>query len=112
LTADNLLSAQLVTADGQLITANARGKRRPYSEGRAAVVAILGHCFLEFRLHRSQPCYRFAPLSLEQARTVLHHLNEFITTTPDELTISLDFFRSPMVSAVSLTDLLWLARNG
>jgi len=71
---------QVVTADGQLITANEEhadllwGLRGGGNFG--VVVSWSIACI------HSQPCYRDAALSLEQARTVLHRFNEFIATAP------------------------------
>ena len=92
LAADNLLSAQVVTADGQLITTNAKenadllwGLRG--GGGNFGVIVSL-----EFRLHSLTTVLSGLLLyPLEQARTVLHRLNEFIATTPDELTIRSGF---------------------
>ncbi len=96
LAADNLLSAQLVTADGQLITANARenadllwGLRG--GGGNFGIVVSL-----EFRMHPLTTVLSGLLLyPLEQARTVLHRLNEFIATAPDELTIRSGFLQIP-----------------
>ena len=96
LAADNLLSAQVVTADGQLVTANAEehadllwGLRG--GGGNFGVVVAL-----EYRLHPLTTVLSGMLLyPLEQARTVLHNFNEFIATTPDELTIESGFFQIP-----------------
>ena len=94
--ADNLLSAQVVTADGQLVTANAQehpdllwGLRG--GGGNFGVVVSL-----EYRLHPLTTVLSGLLLyPLEQARAVLRHFNEFIATTPDELTIESGFFQIP-----------------
>jgi hypothetical protein len=94
--ADNLLSAQVVTADGQLITANAEehpdllwGLRG--GGGNFGVVVSL-----EYRLHPLTTVLSGLLLyPLEQARTVLRNFNEFIATVPDELTIESGFFQIP-----------------
>lgn len=96
LAADNLLSAQVVTADGQLITANAEenadllwGLRG--GGGNFGIVVSL-----EFRLHPLTTVLSGLLLyPLEQARTVLHRFNEFIATAPDELTIRSGFLQTP-----------------
>lgn len=96
LAADNLLSAQVVTADGQLITASAEehsdllwGLRG--GGGNFGVVVSL-----EYRLHSLTTVLSGMLLyPLEQARTVLRKFNEFITTAPDELTIRSGFLQTP-----------------
>ncbi len=94
--ADNLLSAQVVTANGQLVTANAQehpdllwGLRG--GGGNFGVVVSL-----EYRLHPLTTVLAGLLLyPLDQARTVLHRFNEFIATAPDELTIQSGFFQMP-----------------
>ena len=94
--ADNLLSAQVVTADGQLVTANAHehpdllwGLRG--GGGNFGVVVSL-----EYRLHPLTTVLSGLLLyPLDQAQTVLHRFNEFITTAPDELTIPSGFLQMP-----------------
>ncbi len=79
--ADNLLSAQVVTADGQLVTANAQehpdllwGLRG--GGGNFGVVVSL-----EYRLHPLTMVLSGLLLyPLDQARAVLHRFNEFIVT--------------------------------
>ncbi|MBW4689146.1 MAG: FAD-binding protein [Komarekiella atlantica HA4396-MV6] len=96
LVADNLLSAQVVTADGQLVRANAEehpdllwGLRG--GGGNFGVVVSL-----EFRLHPQTTVLSGMLLyPLEQARAVLHRFNEFIATAPDELTIQSGFIQTP-----------------
>ena len=108
--ADNLLSAQVVTADEQLVTANAEehtdlmwGLRG--GGGNFGVVVSL-----EYRLHPLTTVLSGSLLyPLDQARAVLHRFNEFIVTAPDELTISSGFLSDTRGSdrSLSLTDLLW-----
>jgi FAD/FMN-containing dehydrogenase len=96
LAADNLLSAQVVTADGQLITASAEehpdllwGLR---GGGGNFGVAVS----LEYRLHPLTTVLSGLLLyPLEQARIVLRNFNEFIATAPDELTIRSGFLQTP-----------------
>ncbi|MBD2247378.1 FAD-binding oxidoreductase [Nostoc sp. FACHB-888] len=99
--ADNLLSAQVVTANGQLVTANAE----EYADllwglrgggGNFGVVVSL-----EYRLHPLITVLSGMLLyPLDQARAVLRRLNEFIATAPDELTIASGFFQMPDGSTV------------
>jgi FAD/FMN-containing dehydrogenase len=96
LAADNLLSAQVVTADGQLITASSEkhpdllwGLRG--GGGNFGVIVSL-----EYRLHPLTKVLSGLLLyPLEQARTVFRNFNEFITTAPDELTIRSGFLQIP-----------------
>lgn len=96
LAADNLLSAQVVTADGQLITASSEkhpdllwGLRG--GGGNFGVIVSL-----EYRLHPLTKVLSGLLLyPLEQARTVFRNFNEFITTTPDELTVRSGFLQIP-----------------
>lgn len=94
--ADNLLSAQVVTADGQLVTANAEehadllwGLRG--GGGNFGVVVSL-----EYRLHPLTTVLSgLLMYPLDQARAVLRRFNEFIATAPDELTIQSGFLQTP-----------------
>ncbi|MEH2381485.1 MAG: FAD-dependent oxidoreductase [Nostoc sp.] len=96
LAADNLLSAQVVTADGQLVTANAEehpdllwGLRG--GGGNFGIVVSL-----EYRLHPLTTVLSGMLLyPLDQARAVLRRFNEFIATVPDELTIQSGFIQMP-----------------
>jgi hypothetical protein len=96
LAADNLLSAQVVTADGQLVTASAEehpdllwGLRG--GGGNFGVIVSL-----EYRLHPLTTVLSGLLLyPLEQAKTVLRNFNEFIATAPDELTIRSGFLQTP-----------------
>jgi FAD/FMN-containing dehydrogenase len=105
--ADNLLSAQVVTADGQLITASAEehpdllwGLRG--GGGNFGVVVSLEYC-----LHPLTTVLSGLLLyPLDQARTVLHRFSEFIATAPDELTVQSVFLqmpRGPLVLAIAPT---------
>jgi hypothetical protein len=94
--ADNLLSAQVVTADGQLLTANAEEHADLFwglrgGGGNFGVVVSL-----QYRLYPLTTVLSGALLyPLDQARTVLHRFNEFIATAPDELTITSGFIQTP-----------------
>ncbi|RUS93620.1 6-hydroxy-D-nicotine oxidase [Dulcicalothrix desertica PCC 7102] len=93
---DNLLSAQVVTASGQLLTANAEehpdllwGLRG--GGGNFGVVVSL-----EYRLHPLTTVLSGMLLyPLGEARTVLRRLNDFMATIPDELTIQSGFIQMP-----------------
>jgi FAD/FMN-containing dehydrogenase len=94
--ADNLLSAQVVTADGQLVTASAEehtdllwGLRG--GGGNFGIVVSL-----EYRLYPLTTVLSGMLLyPLEQAREVFRQFNEFIATAPDELSIQSGFIQTP-----------------
>jgi FAD/FMN-containing dehydrogenase len=100
---DNLLSAQVVTADGQLLTANAEehpdlmwGLRG--GGGNFGVVVSL-----EYRLHPLTTVLSGMLLyPLGEAKTVLRRLNDFMATIPDELTILSGFIQMPEGATVLL----------
>ncbi|MDZ8262122.1 FAD-dependent oxidoreductase [Nostoc sp. ChiQUE01b] len=101
--ADNLLSAQVVTADGQLVNANAEEHADLFwglrgGGGNFGVVVSL-----EFRLHPLTTVLSGMLLyPLEQARAVFCQFNEFIATAPDELTIQFGFIQTPEGQTVLL----------
>ncbi len=94
--ADNLLSAQVVTADGHLVTASA-------TENSALLWGLRGGggnfgvvVSLEYRLHPVTKVLSGLLLyPLDQARAVLRYYGEFIKTAPDELTIQPGFIQMP-----------------
>jgi FAD/FMN-containing dehydrogenase len=96
LVADNLLGAQLVTADGELVSANAEentdllwGLRG--GGGNFGVVVSL-----EYRLHPLTTVLAGMLIyPLDQARAVLRRFNEFIASTPDAVTIRAGFLQTP-----------------
>jgi FAD/FMN-containing dehydrogenase len=96
LVADNLLSAQVVTADGNLVTASA-------TEDAALLWGLRGGggnfgavVSLEYRLHPlTKVLSGWLLYPLAQAREVLRFYSEFIKTAPDELTILAGFFTLP-----------------
>ena len=96
LVADNLLSAQVVTADGCLLTANSQEHPDLYwaLRGGGGNFGVL--VSMEYRLHPiSQVLSGLLLYSLDQAGAVLRHYNDFIQTVPDELTIQPGFIRMP-----------------
>jgi FAD/FMN-containing dehydrogenase len=96
LVADNLLSAQVVTADGRLLTASAAENADLFwglrgGGGNFGVVVSL-----EYRLHPIVKVLSGMLLyPLDQARAVLHQFDEFIQTAPDELTVLAGFLQMP-----------------
>ena len=96
LVADNLLSAQIVTADGRLLTADAKEHPDLYWALRGGGGNFGVMVSMEYRLHPiTQVLSGLLLYSLDQARAVLRHYNEFIQTVPDELTIQPGFIRVP-----------------
>lgn len=96
LVADTLLSAQVVTAEGQLVTANATEHADLFwglrgGGGNFGVVVSL-----EYHLHPLTTVLAGLLLyPLDQARAVLRNYDEFITTAPDALTIQFGFIQMP-----------------
>lgn len=101
LVADNLLSAQVVTADGELLTASATEHADLYwglrgGGGNFGVVVSL-----EFRLHPiSKVLSGLLLYPLAQASDVLLQYAEFIKTAPDELTVQSGFITMPDATPV------------
>jgi hypothetical protein len=94
--ADNLISAQVVTADGNLLTASP-------TEHADLLWALRGGggnfgvvVSLEYRLYPiTQVLSGLLLYPLDQAGAVLGHLGEFIQTGADELTIQAGFIQMP-----------------
>ena len=96
LVADNLLSAQVVTADGCLLTANSQEHPDLYWALRGGGGNFGVMVSMEYRLYPiSQVLSGLLLYSLDQAGAVLQHYNDFIQTVPDELTIQPGFIRMP-----------------
>ena len=96
-TVDNLLSVDLVTAEGELLTAS--GDENPDlfwgirgGGGNFGVVTSF-----EYRLHPVGPIVLAGPIfhPLEDAREVLAFYREFIATAPDELTTIFELSVAP-----------------
>ncbi len=96
LVADSLLSAQVVIAEGQLVTASATEHADLFwglrgGGGNFGVVVSL-----EYHLHPLTTVLAGLLLyPLDQARAVLRYYDEFITTAPDALTIQHGFIQMP-----------------
>jgi FAD/FMN-containing dehydrogenase len=96
LAVDNVISADVVTADGRLLTVSATEHEDLFwgirgGSGNFGVVTSL-----EFRLHEVGPVFGgavFYPAS--QAREVLHFWREFAADSPDELVTQGGSFRLP-----------------
>jgi FAD/FMN-containing dehydrogenase len=87
-TVDNLVSVDLVTADGELLTASEDENPDLFwgvrgGGGNFGIVTSF-----EYRLHRMGPIVLAGPMfhPLEDAREVLAFYRDFIATAPDELT--------------------------
>ena len=87
-TVDNLVSADLVTAEGEIVTASEEENGDLFwairgGGGNFGVVTSF-----EYRLHRVGPTVLAGPIfhPLEDAPAVLRFYREFISTAPDELT--------------------------
>jgi FAD/FMN-containing dehydrogenase len=96
LVSDNLLSAQVVTADGDLVTASVTEHADLFwglrgGGGNFGVVVAL-----EYRLHPvTQVLAGLLLYPLDQASAVLRYHGEFIETAPDELTVQSGFLQLP-----------------
>ena len=97
LSCDNLLSVDVVTADGNFLTASA-------SENTDLFWAVRGGggnfgiiTSFEYRLHPvAQVLGGPMIYPLDQAKDVLHFLRSYLPTAPDELTVLLIFMTAPV----------------
>jgi FAD/FMN-containing dehydrogenase len=96
-TVDNLLSADLVTAEGELLTASLDENPELFwgirgGGGNFGVVTSF-----EYQLHPVGPIVLAGPIfhPLEDAREVLAFYREFIATAPDELTTIFELSVAP-----------------
>jgi FAD/FMN-containing dehydrogenase len=97
LTADNLLSADVVTAGGELLKASSTEHPDLFwairgGGGNFGIVTSF-----EFQLHELGPEVLYGPTvyRLEDAPEVLRHYREFMRTAPNECTAYLDFLTAP-----------------
>jgi FAD/FMN-containing dehydrogenase len=98
-TVDNLLSVDLVTAEGELLTAS-EGENPDLFWGIRGGGGNFGVVTsFEYRLHPVGPIVLAGPVvhPLEDAREVLAFYREFIATAPDELTTILYLRAAPPV---------------
>jgi FAD/FMN-containing dehydrogenase len=96
LVTDNLLSAQVVTADGQLVTASASENANLFWGLRGAGGNFGVVVSLEYRLYPITTVLSGLLLyPIDQASTVLRFYDEFIKTAPDELVIQTGFLTMP-----------------
>ena len=97
LTIDNLVSADIVTADGRLLTANA-GEHPDLFWGLRGGGGNFGIVTsFEYRLHSVGPTVFGGMIAypLSRARDVLRFYNDFTKTAPDELTTYAGFLTPP-----------------
>src|SRR6201987_112263 len=93
---DNVIGADVVTADGHLLTANASENEDLFWGIRGGSGNFGGVTSLDFRLHEVGPLFGgavFYPAS--KARDVLHFWREFAAESPDELVTQGGSFRLP-----------------
>lgn len=103
LTIDNLVSVDVVTADGELLTASEDENADLFwglrgGGGNFGIVTSF-----EFRLHEVGPSVLAGPIffPMEQAPEVLAFYREFIQSVPDEFTSVLNLRRAPKVPFLS-----------
>jgi FAD/FMN-containing dehydrogenase len=101
-TVDNLLSAELVTADGAVVRADAQEQPDLFwglrgGGGNFGIVTSF-----EYRLHEVGPMVLSGPLfyALEDGPEVLRFYRELIAEAPDELTTILNLRRAPALPFV------------
>jgi len=93
---DNLISADVVTSDGRLLTVNARESEDLFWGVRAGGSNFGIVTSLEYRLHELGPVFGgavFHPAA--KAQEVLRFFREFSETIPDELVIQCGSFTTP-----------------
>jgi len=101
-TVDNLVSAELVTADGDVVTASADENHDLFwgirgGGGNFGIVTSF-----EYRSHPVGPQVLAGPIfhSLDDAPDVLHFYRDFIAEAPDELTTVFNLRRAPSLPLV------------
>jgi FAD/FMN-containing dehydrogenase len=99
LTCDNLLSADLVDADGQFLRASAEDNPELFWGLRGAGGNFGIVTSFEYRLHPVGPTVLAGPLyfEMEAAREVLRFYRDFIAVAPDELTTIVNLRQAPAV---------------
>jgi FAD/FMN-containing dehydrogenase len=97
LAADNLLSADLVTADGELVKASTEENPDLFWAIRGGGGNFGVITSFEFRLHEVGPEVLFGPTvyRLEDASAVLRHYREFVREAPNECSVYIDLLTAP-----------------
>ena len=97
LTSDNVLSADVVTADGELRKADPEQNSDLFWAIRGGGGNFGVITSFEFRLHRVGPEVLFGPTvyRLEDAAEVLRHYRDFSREAPNECTVYADFLTAP-----------------
>jgi FAD/FMN-containing dehydrogenase len=97
LAADNLISAEIVTAKGELVTASEEVNADLFwairgGGGNFGIVTSF-----EFQLHEVGPEVLFGPsvYRLEEAADVLRHYRDFARSAPNECAVYVDFLTAP-----------------
>ncbi len=107
LACDNLLSIDLVTADGRLITASADENSDLFWGIRGGGGNFGIATSFEYRLHRVGPMVLGGSVvySFDKARNVLKFYREYSRAAPDELSVNMALATSPdggLVAAISI----------
>ncbi len=115
LAADNLRSVEVVTADGELVSASADEKPDLFWGIRGGGGNFGIATSFEFRLHRVGPDVLFGPIvyRLDDAPEVLRNYRDFATRAPRECSVWADFLTAPplpfLPEAVHGTRVLFVA---
>ncbi len=115
LTADNLLSADVITADGALVTASADENPDLFWAIRGGGGNFGIATSFEFKLHQVGPDVLFGPIvyPIEDAAEVLRNYRDFATSAPYECSVWADFLTAPplpfLPEAVHGTKVLFVA---
>jgi FAD/FMN-containing dehydrogenase len=101
-TVDNLLGAQLVTADGDVVTASAEANADLFWAIRGGGGNFGIATSFEYRLHRVGPQVLGGPIfhSLDDAPKLLRFYRDFVAHAPDELTTIFNLRRAPSLPLI------------
>jgi FAD/FMN-containing dehydrogenase len=96
-TVDNLLSAEVVTAEGDVVTASAKEHPDLFWSIRGGGGNFGIVTSFEYQLHRVGPLVLAGPIfhSLDHAPELLRFYRDFISDAPDELTTIFNLRRAP-----------------
>jgi FAD/FMN-containing dehydrogenase len=108
LAADNLISAEVVTAAGDVVRAGAEGDRDLFwgLQGGGGNFGVVS--WFEYRLHPVGPMVTSGLTAhpLESARDVLRFFREVASSVPDELTLNAGLLHAPDGSGVPLAAII------